>query len=214
MPRRYDVLTNWWAEVVKPDPYPAVYRRGAVQGGVNRPKTSLTGTVDGGVPELKKQLDLNETLPQIQGTILFRENNLNQPQTRQAVNYLRSRWGAAAELAASRLCYSACSPCCRRACSFSMFSVMACQTWLEKSAGSVRRALSIACGTCPANSWRIASICSRGKFSALGRRQKMTRIDGVNLCFTPFCGIEPHRQLQIAQMQSRAASTGNAEIMS
>ncbi|PLN17722.1 hypothetical protein CWM87_26910, partial [Klebsiella pneumoniae] len=50
-------------------------------------------TVDGGVPELKKQLDLNETLPQIQGTILFRENNLNQPQTRQAVNYLRSRWG-------------------------------------------------------------------------------------------------------------------------
>ncbi|SQC43278.1 glycoside hydrolase [Klebsiella pneumoniae] len=31
--------------------------------------------------------------PQIQGTILFRENNLNQPQTRQAVNYLRSRWG-------------------------------------------------------------------------------------------------------------------------
>lgn len=49
--------------------------------------------MDGGVPELKKQLDLNETLPQIQGTILFRENNLNQPQTRQAVNYLRSRWG-------------------------------------------------------------------------------------------------------------------------
>ena len=46
------------------------------------------------MPELKKQLDLNETLPQIRGTILFRENNLNQPQTRQAVNYLRSRWGS------------------------------------------------------------------------------------------------------------------------
>ena len=45
------------------------------------------------VKELKKQLDLNESMPQIQGTILFRENYLNQPQTQQAVNYLKSRWG-------------------------------------------------------------------------------------------------------------------------
>ena len=50
--------------------------------------------VNGGVPELKKQLDLNESMPQIQGTILFRENYLNQPQTRQAVSYLKSRWGS------------------------------------------------------------------------------------------------------------------------
>lgn len=49
--------------------------------------------INGGVPELKKQLDLNESMPQIQGTILFRENYLNQPQTQQAVNYLKSRWG-------------------------------------------------------------------------------------------------------------------------
>ncbi len=28
---RYDVLASWWAEVVKPTMYPAVYRRGAVQ---------------------------------------------------------------------------------------------------------------------------------------------------------------------------------------
>jgi len=46
------------------------------------------------VPELKKQLDLNDALPEIGGTILFRENNLNQPQAQQAVNYLRSRWGS------------------------------------------------------------------------------------------------------------------------
>ena len=49
--------------------------------------------MQGGVPELKRQLDLNETVPNIHGTILFRENNLNQPQAQQAVNYLRSRWG-------------------------------------------------------------------------------------------------------------------------
>ena len=45
-----------------------------------------------GIPELKKQLDLNESMPQISGTILFRENNLNQPQAQQAVSYLRNRW--------------------------------------------------------------------------------------------------------------------------
>jgi uncharacterized lipoprotein YddW (UPF0748 family) len=50
-------------------------------------------SVNGGVPELKKQLDLNESTPQIKGTILFREDYLNQPQTQQAVNYLKSRWG-------------------------------------------------------------------------------------------------------------------------
>ncbi|UNB81558.1 hypothetical protein MJK72_14490 [Klebsiella pneumoniae] len=59
---------------------------------VNRPKLSLTGRWMAACRSWKKQLDLNETLPQIQGTILFRENNLNQLQTRQAVNYLRSCW--------------------------------------------------------------------------------------------------------------------------
>lgn len=50
-------------------------------------------TVQGGVPELKKQLDLNDSLPNVNGTILFREDYLNRPQTQQAVNYLKGRWG-------------------------------------------------------------------------------------------------------------------------
>ena len=159
--------------------------------------------MDGGVPELKKQLDLNETLPQIRApSCSAKTTSISRKPGRRLT--ICAAAGAAAEPAASRLCYSACSPCCRRACSFSMFSVMACQTWLEKSAGSVRRALSIACGTCPANSGG-SPASAPGKVHRFGRRQKMTRIDGVNLCFTPFCSIEPHRQLQIAQMQSRAA---------
>jgi uncharacterized lipoprotein YddW (UPF0748 family) len=75
---RYDVLANWWAEVVKPT------------------KTRLyigLALYKVGEPELKKQLDLNESNPNIDGTILFRENYLNQPQTQQAVSYLKSRWG-------------------------------------------------------------------------------------------------------------------------
>uniref|UniRef100_UPI00398500DA hypothetical protein n=1 Tax=Escherichia coli TaxID=562 RepID=UPI00398500DA len=35
-----------------------------------------------GVPELKKQLDLNDAVPEISGTILFREDYLNKPQAK------------------------------------------------------------------------------------------------------------------------------------
>ncbi|MBK4725370.1 glycoside hydrolase family 10 protein [Pantoea agglomerans] len=92
---RYDVLAKWWAEVVKPTSTRlyigiALYKVGEPS------KNEPDWTVQGGVPELKKQLDLNESLPNIDGTILFRENYLNQPQTQDAVNYLKSRWGQAA----------------------------------------------------------------------------------------------------------------------
>lgn len=89
---RYDVLARWWANVVKPTSTRlyigvALYKVGEPS------KNEPDWTVQGGVPELKRQLDLNETVPNIHGTILFRENNLNQPQAQQVVNYLRSRWG-------------------------------------------------------------------------------------------------------------------------
>lgn len=90
---RYDVLAKWWADVVKPTKTRlyigvALYKVGEPS------RNEPDWTVSGGVPELKKQLDLNESVPQISGTILFRENNLNQPQTQQAVRYLRTRWAA------------------------------------------------------------------------------------------------------------------------
>lgn len=90
---RYDVLAKWWADVVKPTNTRlyigvALYKIGEPS------RKEPDWTVNGGVPELKKQLDLNESLPQISGTILFRENNLNQPQTREAVSYLKNRWGS------------------------------------------------------------------------------------------------------------------------
>lgn len=90
---RYDVLAKWWAEVVKPTKTRlyigvALYKVGEPS------RNEPDWTVNGGVPELRKQLDLNDTTPGISGTILFRENNLNQPQAQQAVSYLRSRWGS------------------------------------------------------------------------------------------------------------------------
>lgn len=90
---RYDVLAKWWADVVKPTGTRlyigvALYKVGESS------KNEPDWTINGGVPELKKQLDLNESLSQINGTILFRENYLNQPQTQEAVSYLKSRWGS------------------------------------------------------------------------------------------------------------------------
>lgn len=89
---RYDVLAKWWADVVKPTKTRlyigvALYKVGEPS------KNEPDWAVNGGVPELSKQIDLNESIPEINGTILFREDNLNQPQTRQAVNYLKTRWG-------------------------------------------------------------------------------------------------------------------------
>ena len=90
---RYDVLTKWWADVVKPTHTRlyigiAFYKVGAPS------RNEPDWTVNGGVPELKKQLDLNDSLPDVKGTILFREDYFNQPQTQEAVNYLRGRWGS------------------------------------------------------------------------------------------------------------------------
>jgi uncharacterized lipoprotein YddW (UPF0748 family) len=90
---RYDVLAKWWAGVVRPTNTRlyigvALYKVGEPS------KNEPDWTMGGGVPELKRQLDLNESVPEISGTILFRENYLNQPQTQDAVNYLRSRWGS------------------------------------------------------------------------------------------------------------------------
>jgi len=90
---RYDVLASWWAEVVKPT-HTRLYIGIALYKIGEPSKNEPDWMVNGGVPELKKQLDLNDAVPQIQGTILFRENYLNQPQTQEAVRYLKSRWGS------------------------------------------------------------------------------------------------------------------------
>lgn len=89
---RYDVLAKWWADVVKPTNTRlyigiALYKIGEPS------KNEPDWAIEGGVPELKKQIDFNESVANIDGTILFREAYLEQPQTQQAVDYLKSRWG-------------------------------------------------------------------------------------------------------------------------
>ncbi|WP_417026897.1 glycoside hydrolase family 10 protein [Citrobacter sp.] len=89
---RYDVLAKWWEDVVK-STNTRLYIGVALYKVGEPSRKEPDWTVKGGVPELKKQLDLNESEPHINGTILFREDYLNQPQTQEAVTYIRNRWG-------------------------------------------------------------------------------------------------------------------------
>ncbi len=89
---RYDTLAHWWANTVagtRTRLYIGIALYKVNQPAANEPDWTL----DGGVSELKRQLDLNESLPGVDGTILFREDFLHQPQTHHAVEYLRQRWG-------------------------------------------------------------------------------------------------------------------------
>ncbi|MGK6326071.1 glycoside hydrolase family 10 protein [Erwinia sp. DT-104] len=89
---RYPTLAKWWADVVGSGPVKlyigvALYK-------VGKPTaTEPQWGEEQGVAELKRQIELNETQPGVAGTILFRDAFLDEPQTQQAVNYLRSRWG-------------------------------------------------------------------------------------------------------------------------
>ncbi|KKF36666.1 family 10 glycosylhydrolase [Erwinia tracheiphila] len=88
---RYDVLVKWWSDAVKDTPTRlyigmALYKVGTPS------KNEPDWTVSGGVPELKRQLDLNDSLPEVSGVILFRQAYLTQPQTEEAVKYLKTRW--------------------------------------------------------------------------------------------------------------------------
>ena len=71
---RYDVLAKWWADVVKPT-HTRLYIGVALYKVGEPSKNEPDWMINGGVPELKNS-HLNESMPQIQGTILFRENYL------------------------------------------------------------------------------------------------------------------------------------------
>lgn len=90
---QYDLLIKWWSDVVSLTDTRlyigvALYKIGT------HSDTEPDWAIDGGVPELKRQLDLNDAQAEVGGTILFRDAFLSQPQTEAAVNYLRNRWHA------------------------------------------------------------------------------------------------------------------------
>ncbi len=88
---KYDVIAKWWTNIVKTNNTKlyigiALYKAGTES------DIEPDWNLDGGVFELKKQFDFNDSLPEIQGIILFRESFLQYYKTKNAVNYIRSRW--------------------------------------------------------------------------------------------------------------------------
>ncbi|MEF3062407.1 glycoside hydrolase family 10 protein [Ralstonia solanacearum] len=88
---RYDVIARWWADTVR-QTRTRLYIGMALYK-VGTPSTAEPDwTVEGGVPEIARQLDLNETLPEIHGSMLFRHGFLREPQTQPVVAYIKRRW--------------------------------------------------------------------------------------------------------------------------
>uniref|UniRef100_A0A3B0M0M2 Glycosyl hydrolase-like 10 domain-containing protein n=1 Tax=Arsenophonus endosymbiont of Trialeurodes vaporariorum TaxID=235567 RepID=A0A3B0M0M2_9GAMM len=88
---KYDVIAKWWADVVRSTNTKLYIGVALYKVGVSS-QTESDWSLDGGVPELKRQLDLNDELPEIKGEILFREGLLQSPPTAEAVKYLKARW--------------------------------------------------------------------------------------------------------------------------
>ncbi|WP_258875450.1 glycoside hydrolase family 10 protein [Pantoea ananatis] len=88
---RYDVITRWWADTVRGTGTElyigmALYKVGTPSA------AEPDWTIEGGVPEITRQLDLNDSLKEVDGCMLFRHMFLREPQTHQVVKYLRARW--------------------------------------------------------------------------------------------------------------------------
>ncbi|MFA0940971.1 family 10 glycosylhydrolase, partial [Pseudomonas tremae] len=88
---RYDVITQWWADTVRGTGTAlyvcmALYKVGAASA------AEPDWTVEAGVPEMTRQLDLNDSLAEVSGCMLFRHMFLRASQTQQVVDYLKLRW--------------------------------------------------------------------------------------------------------------------------
>ncbi|WP_371835261.1 glycoside hydrolase family 10 protein [Ochrobactrum sp. C6C9] len=88
----YDTIVKWWADTVrgtKTDLYigMALYRAGTAT-------ASEPGwQAGGGLSEIKRQLELNQSLPEVKGSILFRQGFLSDPKLKNVSDYLKKTWG-------------------------------------------------------------------------------------------------------------------------
>ncbi|UIA85732.1 family 10 glycosylhydrolase [Erwinia tracheiphila] len=91
---RYNVITRWWADTIR-GTVTALYIC-MVLYKVGIPSAAEPDwTVEGGVPEITRQFDRNDSLNDVDGCMLFRHMFLREPQTQQAVEYLKARRAAA-----------------------------------------------------------------------------------------------------------------------
>ncbi len=88
----YDVIVKWWADTVRDtrtDLYigMALYRAGSAT------RSEPDWQKGRGVNEIRRQLELNTSLPQVKGSILFRQGVLSDPRLEAVSAYLKQTWG-------------------------------------------------------------------------------------------------------------------------
>lgn len=88
---RYDVITKWWAETVQQTQTKLYIGMALYKVGIHS-DAEPDWSIEGGVPEITRQLDLNSLLPEVKGCVLFRHLFLRETQTKQAVQYIKERW--------------------------------------------------------------------------------------------------------------------------
>lgn len=90
---RYDVIAKWWADTVRLTNTKLYIGMALYKVGTEN-SAEPDWAIDGGIPEIKRQLDLNESMPEIKGCMLFRHLFLRELQTQQVVEYMKKRWNA------------------------------------------------------------------------------------------------------------------------
>ncbi|WP_458574213.1 hypothetical protein [Lonsdalea quercina] len=88
------MITRWWADTVR-GTGTALYISMALYKVGTPSAAEPDWTVEGGVPEITRQLNLNDSLTDVGGCMLFRHMFLREPQTQQVFEHLKVRWAAA-----------------------------------------------------------------------------------------------------------------------
>lgn len=88
----YGPIVRWWADMVRgtqADLYigMALYRAGTAS------KSEPEWVAGNGLDEIRRQLELNNALPEVKGSILFRQGFLSDPKLKSVSDYLKKSWG-------------------------------------------------------------------------------------------------------------------------
>ncbi|ENR68327.1 glycoside hydrolase family 10 protein [Brucella abortus] len=91
----YGTIVKWWAQTVRGTPVDlyigmALYKAGETY------RLEPQWAAEEGFTEIRRELELNESVPEVKGSLLFRESFLREPKLRKITDYLARNWGGCA----------------------------------------------------------------------------------------------------------------------
>lgn len=86
---RYDVITLWWADLLKNKKTQLYIGNAFYKVGIPS-VLEPSWAADGGIVEIEKQLFFNQNTPEVKGSVLFRHLSLNDPLKQNAVNMIKN----------------------------------------------------------------------------------------------------------------------------